>query len=249
MNPNVLLLRLEGPLQSWGLRARWDVRDTHTEPTKSGIVGLLACALGYPKGDPRMESQLYQGLLFGVRVDKPGNIRKDYQTVSGFLPTAEGSFKHSGVQTAKKLTILQQRWDAVPATIVTPHYYLEDASFLAALQERPTHSGIINECSEALRNPKWPLFLGRKCCIPSLPIRYKYTNEYSSLLEALRSEPISEASKRKIGDKLRVYFDSDLHDYSTTSPHSSIQDVPLAGPTRLYGFRFQGCDEVEVPQL
>ena len=41
----ILLLRLEGPLQSWGGRARWDVRDTGRIPTKSGIVGLLGCAL------------------------------------------------------------------------------------------------------------------------------------------------------------------------------------------------------------
>jgi CRISPR system Cascade subunit CasD len=43
---NTLFLRLEGPLQSWGERARWDVRDTAPEPTKSGVIGLLACALG-----------------------------------------------------------------------------------------------------------------------------------------------------------------------------------------------------------
>ena len=42
-NP-ILLLRLEAPLQSWGTRSRWDVRDTATEPTKSGIIGLLGCA-------------------------------------------------------------------------------------------------------------------------------------------------------------------------------------------------------------
>ncbi|MFW9879088.1 MAG: CRISPR-associated protein Cas5, partial [Candidatus Thorarchaeota archaeon] len=34
-NPTLLVLRLEGPLQSWGLRARWDYRDTSTEPSKS----------------------------------------------------------------------------------------------------------------------------------------------------------------------------------------------------------------------
>ncbi|RLI63234.1 MAG: type I-E CRISPR-associated protein Cas5/CasD, partial [Promethearchaeia archaeon] len=29
-------MRLEGPLQSWGLESRWDMRDTGTEPSKSG---------------------------------------------------------------------------------------------------------------------------------------------------------------------------------------------------------------------
>ena len=43
---NTLFLRLEGPLQSWGERGHWAVRDTAPEPTKSGVVGLLGCALG-----------------------------------------------------------------------------------------------------------------------------------------------------------------------------------------------------------
>ena len=43
----ILFLRLEGPLQSWGIRSRWDVRETQPEPTKSGVIGLLGCALGY----------------------------------------------------------------------------------------------------------------------------------------------------------------------------------------------------------
>ena len=42
----ILVLRLEGPLQSWGENAKWDFRDSSTMPTKSGIVGLLGCAMG-----------------------------------------------------------------------------------------------------------------------------------------------------------------------------------------------------------
>ena len=38
----LLVLRLDGPLQSWGENAKWDFRDSSTMPTKSGIVGLLA---------------------------------------------------------------------------------------------------------------------------------------------------------------------------------------------------------------
>ena len=41
-----LLLRLVGPMQSWGTTSRFDQRDTGKEPSKSGIVGLLAAAMG-----------------------------------------------------------------------------------------------------------------------------------------------------------------------------------------------------------
>ena len=43
---SVLLLRLAGPMQSWGVESRFTVRDTGLEPSKSGVVGLLCAALG-----------------------------------------------------------------------------------------------------------------------------------------------------------------------------------------------------------
>ena len=41
-----VLLRLIGPMQSWGTTSRFDERDTGKEPTKSGVLGLVAAALG-----------------------------------------------------------------------------------------------------------------------------------------------------------------------------------------------------------
>src|SRR5688572_27664508 len=117
MPNSILLMRLEGPLQSWGMRSRWDVRDTQPEPTKSGVVGLLGCALGYPTDDRRLENELDAGLRFGVRVESPGRILEDYQTVTEFLPTAQGTFRHSGVKTSPSLERLRANPDVVPATI------------------------------------------------------------------------------------------------------------------------------------
>ena len=42
----LLMLRLEGALQSWGDHSKWDIRDSGDFPSKSGVVGLLACAMG-----------------------------------------------------------------------------------------------------------------------------------------------------------------------------------------------------------
>lgn len=41
-----LLLRLVGPMQSWGTTSRFDQRDTGKDPSKSGVIGLLAAAMG-----------------------------------------------------------------------------------------------------------------------------------------------------------------------------------------------------------
>lgn len=193
MPDQVILLRLEGPLQSWGTRSRWDVRDTGTEPTKSGVIGLLGCALGYPLGDPRLE-RLSASLLFGVRVEAPGRVIRDFQTVSGYLPTADGRFRHTGVKTATNLGKLEDNPDAIPAIIVSPRFYLEDSAFLAGVAAAPgsemSHASL-GEIREALRRPAWPLYLGRKACIPTRPILDETGGPYSGLEDALRRHPWS----------------------------------------------------------
>jgi CRISPR system Cascade subunit CasD len=76
----VLLIRLAGPLQSWGVASRFARRDTHSRPTKSGAIGLCAAALGLDREQPLGE---LAAVLFGVRADRPGTPLRDYHTVGG----------------------------------------------------------------------------------------------------------------------------------------------------------------------
>ena len=102
---SVLLLQLAGPLQSWGAASRYARRTTESAPTKSGVLGLLAAALGRPRtADP---SDL-AALRFGVRVDQPGTRVRDFHTAHH--------------QVSDK---------AMP---VTERFYLADAVFLAAVE-------------------------------------------------------------------------------------------------------------------
>lgn len=197
MTKPVLLLRLEGVWQSWGERSRWDLRDTGREPTKSGIIGLLGCALGYPRNDPRLENELDAGIRFGVRVESAGRIVQDYQTITDFLPTADGSYKYNGVSTIKSLNKLIGNINVKPATIISPRYYLEDASFLVALEERDGFDGLIDNIKDALLKPKWPIFLGRKMCVPTRPV-YDSSDQqstkgtlYTDIEDALHNHPWS----------------------------------------------------------
>ncbi|MYW02351.1 type I-E CRISPR-associated protein Cas5/CasD [Streptomyces sp. SID3343] len=77
---HVLLVRLAGPLQSWGVAGRFARRDTHPRPTKSGVIGLCAAALGFDRDQPLGE---LASVLFGVRADHPGVPLRDYHTVGG----------------------------------------------------------------------------------------------------------------------------------------------------------------------
>ncbi|MFE4512949.1 type I-E CRISPR-associated protein Cas5/CasD [Kitasatospora sp. NPDC056783] len=76
----VLLARLAGPLQAWGLVSRFDRRDTHLRPTKSGFLGLLAAAAGYSRDE---SLHPLDELRFAVRADRPGIPVRDYHTVGG----------------------------------------------------------------------------------------------------------------------------------------------------------------------
>ncbi|MFJ2815113.1 MULTISPECIES: type I-E CRISPR-associated protein Cas5/CasD [unclassified Streptomyces] len=73
----VLLLRLAGPLQSWGSSARFARRSTENAPTKSGVLGLLASAEGRPRGADLSD---LAALRFGVRIDQPGSRMRDFHT-------------------------------------------------------------------------------------------------------------------------------------------------------------------------
>ena len=176
--PNTLFLRLEGPLQSWGERGRWSVRDTALEPTKSGVIGLIACALGY-KEDTQIRPLSHKTRM-GVRIDAPGRLITDYHTIGGGYPyptllTAAGKPK----KTPKKQ----------PHTEISPRDYLCDASFLIALQVKdPTNTTLITQMSHALQNPVWPIYLGRKSCPPSTPI-FAGTGTHPHLQAALSHHP------------------------------------------------------------
>lgn len=72
-----LLLRLAAPLQSWGEDSKFETRRTRREPTKSGVIGLLAAALGRRRDEPLDD---LKSLRFAVRVDQEGELLRDFHT-------------------------------------------------------------------------------------------------------------------------------------------------------------------------
>ncbi len=140
---NVLLLRLSGPMQSWGVQSRFSVRDTGLEPSKSGVVGLLCAALGRRRHEPVADLAC---LTMGVRVDQEGILARDYHTAMNVLK-ASGGIK-----------------DTEPST----RYYLADARFLVGLEGDDLN--LLQELHTALRDPVWPLYLGRKAFVPGEPV-------------------------------------------------------------------------------
>ena len=181
--PATLFLRLEGPLQSWGLRAHWEERDTSFEPTKSGVLGLIGCALGLRRDSERLH-QISEALHMGVRVDRQGTLLVDYHTTGG-AKAADGEPEG----------MLNAQGKRKRETDVSSRRYLMDASFLIALQGP---QALIDECATAVQHPVWPVFLGRKACIPTTPV-YAGTGDYRSLEAALTAHPIPERVQLEAG--------------------------------------------------
>ncbi len=140
---SVLLLRLAGPMQSWGIQSRFSIRDTGREPSKSGVVGLLCAALGRPRSDSLAD---LAALKMGVRVDAEGRLAKDYHTALNVAKSGGGTK------------------ECEPST----RYYLADAAFLVGLESPDV--ALLKRLDDALRSPHWPLSLGRKSFLPGEPV-------------------------------------------------------------------------------
>jgi CRISPR system Cascade subunit CasD len=138
-----LLMELVGPMQSWGSRSRFQERDTEREPTKSGVIGLISAAFGKDRRDPVDQDII--ALRMGVRVDREGRIQKDFHTAQDVIK-ADGKGKDNEIS-----------WRG----------YLADAAFLVGLEG---DASLLKKIARKLENPVWPLYLGRKSFVPSLPI-------------------------------------------------------------------------------
>lgn len=149
---STLLLRLAGPLQSWGTQSRFIIRDTGLEPSKSGVVGLLCAALGRARAEPVDD---LAALAMGVRVDQQGDLAVDYHTAGGAhrLGEAYGVAKADGGK---------------PATVVSRRYYLAGADFLVGLAG--DDEDLLRRLHQALAEPHWQLCLGRKAFVPGVPV-------------------------------------------------------------------------------
>jgi CRISPR system Cascade subunit CasD len=170
MKANTLFLRLEGPMQAWGVQeSKFVVRRTAAAPTKSGVIGMLCAALGVPR-DQACEKWLpkLNSVRMGVRIDRPGVRWWDYHTVGAGM----------------EMRIAESKGKTKAGAMLTRREYLCDASFLVSLLGEPA---LIAELAGAMKEPRWTLYLGRKSCPPSRPLLENPPGAFDDLLSALRS--------------------------------------------------------------
>ncbi|MEB3189330.1 MAG: type I-E CRISPR-associated protein Cas5/CasD [Snowella sp.] len=162
-----LLMRLRGPMMSWGDHSRFTIRDSRREPTKSAVIGLLCSALGRPRWESVTDLTV---LKMGVRVNQEGVLLWDYHTVQEVVyATGKGD-----------------------STVLSNRYYVADGDYLVGLEGEDVT--FLSQLDQALRTPVWQLYLGRKSFVPSKPVAAGVVD--APLSEALRSYPHDQGSTR-----------------------------------------------------
>lgn len=162
----VLLIPLIGPMQTWSLSGPYRDRATADVPTKSGVTGLLAAALGRARD---ADVHDLAALRLHVRVDAPGSRLRDFQTAGRPL-RANGTVSSD--------------------VILTRREYLTDAAFLAAVEATtPAEEALLAHLHAALAHPVFPLYLGRRNCLPARPLHDPTGLRDHGPEEAFRSAP------------------------------------------------------------
>lgn len=161
-----LVLLLDSPLQSWGFTSRFTRRTTELFPTKSGVVGLLAAACGIDKhaaGEREGIARLSALRCTTVALPRrrgdaalPVLRLQDYHTIGGGYDRDTGAMKKPRAASGATLE-----------TVLSERHYLLDARFGVFLEgARP----FLEEVAASVRDPRWGVWLGRKCCLPASPL-------------------------------------------------------------------------------
>lgn len=213
---HTLLLRLSGPLQSWGVQSRFSIRDTGLEPSKSGVVGLLCAALGRPRHEPVDD---LAALKMGVRVDQEGRSMYDFHTAQNVLKVGGG----------------------IKDTEPSRRYYLADARFLVGLAGDDLN--LLAQLHAALRDPVWPLYLGRKAFVPGEPVWLEDgLRSAETLMDALRTYPWLGSDPDKHPDQVRLVLEDP--DGPEVRP-----DQPLSFAERRFAPRRVTTMFITLPQV
>jgi CRISPR system Cascade subunit CasD len=194
------------------------------EPSKSGVIGLLCAALGKPRDENNANNKdkptLKQlaDLRMGVRINQEGVMQKDYHTAGGSRHNDYGVVKASGTK---------------GETVVSTRYYIANADFLVGLE--CDEVSLLEQIDNALHNPHWQIFLGRKSFVPSLPVHLPDGLMKDVSLEAALKRFDKWTMTGKLPEQMRQVIEPSGNDSNATEVR---HDVPLSFSERRFTIRY-----------
>jgi CRISPR system Cascade subunit CasD len=159
-----LLFQLQAPLAAWGDVAVGQYRGSREHPGASALIGLLGAALGLRREDEAAHAALRDGYAFAVGTVGSGQLLRDYHTAQ--VP-GRGDMKGRPHRTRRDELSLP-RHDL--NTILSTRDYRQNGSWAIAVQALPGAPHELSDLARALREPRFVLYLGRKCCPPAAPL-------------------------------------------------------------------------------
>jgi CRISPR system Cascade subunit CasD len=159
-----LVFQLQAPLSSWGVTAVGEYRGTETHPSQSALQGLLAAALGIRRGQEQELMALEEGYGWAVGVLSSGRLLRDYHTAQVPGRTALKGRPHN--TRADELRVPKDDLN----TILSTRDYRQGAACLVGIQALAQAPYTLESLAQALKQPRFVLYLGRKSCPPSAPL-------------------------------------------------------------------------------
>lgn len=208
----VLLLRLAGPMQSWGTDSKLQDRGSGKYPSKSGVIGLIAAAQGRSREDSVDD---LARLPFGVAVCRSGKIIADTQNA-----IRRASLDYREAKDNERYHFEKR--------------YISDAIFFCGLEcDRETAEKIKYD----LNHPAFPLFLGRRSCPVTQPLVVGIEDGTlrEALIAAVRNDWVRNNWRRvpKNSDNPGLYLESDTGDF--------IRDIPISFSQKNRRFAGRRC--------
>jgi len=173
-----LVFQLYGPLVAWGDIAVGEMRPSAMTPSKSAVIGILAAALGLRRPDTAhteadraaWEAEhhaLAQGYGMAIKVDSLGLPLTDFHTAQ--VPSS-GTGRNRRVFSSRRDELTRDDKSHLN-TILSRREYRQEAFYIVALWAHPHAPRTLDELRQALLEPCFTLYLGRKSCPLALPLQ------------------------------------------------------------------------------
>lgn len=159
-----LLFQLQGQLASWGDVAVGQYRGTRDAPGQAALVGLLGAALGLLRNDEAAHAAIRDGYAFAVGTVATGQLLRDYHTAQ--VPGRSDLKWRPHRNRRDELSVPKHAL----STILSTRDYRQNAAWAVAVQALPGAPHSLDTLAHALREPRFVLYLGRKCCPPAAPL-------------------------------------------------------------------------------
>lgn len=199
-----LVLRLYGTLASWGDIAVGEVRPIHTHPTKSALIGLISACLGITREQTEIFSKMAESYGFAVADEGRKTRLRDFHTIQSAPTNKEKIFGTGYLKNRQReLSIPKEYLE----TSLSYRDYICDVIYTVAVWVKNTENVpySLTSLQQAIREPIFVPYLGRKSCVLSRPMQPQIIAAHSPMEAIKTAEFYGDTTDKTYQGKLSVY--------------------------------------------